>query len=106
MVTVALASNSFAESTTPALARISPTLPASAPVGTVTATAPVPSWWKGWNVALISHSAPAISARAITASTRRPPRPRGAPAGRPLLRGGGGTLRVLRGSGRLGPRGG
>ena len=54
----------------------------------VTTTAPVGSSWNGWKVALISHSAPPISASASTARTRRPPRPRGAPAGRrPLPRG-------------------
>ena len=64
------------------------------------------SSWNGWKVALISHSAPPISSSASSASTRRPPRPRAAPAGRPGLERGGGGRRAPRGSGRLGPRGG
>ena len=98
-VTVAFASNSFALSITPASWSSVPIWPASAPVGMVTTTAPVGSSWNGWKVALISHSAPPISASASTASTRRPLRPRGEPAGRrPLPRG-------LAADGR-GPRGG
>src|SRR4051794_25232751 len=54
----------------------------------------------------MSHSAPAITASATTASTRRPLRPRGAPAGPPRFVRGGGGRRGPRGSGRLGPRGG
>ena len=92
IVTVALASNSRAESITPADSRISPMRPASEPLGTVTLTAPLGSSWNGWKVALIRYSAPAIRASASTARMRRPPRPRGAPAGRwGLERGGGGA---------------
>ena len=97
IVTVALASNSRAESITPADARISPMRPASEPLGTVTRTAPLGSSWNGWKVALIRYSAPPISASASTASTRRPKRPRGAPAGRWGLERGGGGRRVRRG---------
>src|SRR4051812_13784335 len=81
-VTVALASNSLALSTTPALLSSLPISPASAPAGTVTTTAPFGSPWNGWKVALISHSAPPISASASTARMRRGKRWRGAPAGR------------------------
>ena len=85
-------------------------------LGTVTTTAPVGSPWKGWKVALISHSAPPMSASASTARMRRGEaaarragraaavgaRVAGVGGGRAAARGRRGAARGRRGGGRRG----